>query len=339
MDAGRSKGAGVHGCCNFLLVGALAVVVAEPAQTQDASTWSQTDPRYGFLTPIPDHGAVPPIVQMALRPAPQELEFRARSRDYGRQIRWIRHEYLGKVRVQALRERGIAELQRLEDPAAFKPLIEELAREQDDVRLAVLDHLTAQGDEGQAALAWVAIHDGDDRIRHEATRRLVAPASPPVLRVLDQGLRSPVHEIANHAGTVAGATFALETIPLLIFAQATGDPVENEGDLAWILVATQTAYVAGIEPIVGSGSGAFAVIPGVVQEGVLLRVVDAVAIFYRTEIHRVLVGMTTDDWGRPTDHLAYDMKAWWQWYNAEYVPFKNEQLAEQALIDQQVGSD
>jgi hypothetical protein len=195
-------------------------------------------------------------------------------------------------------------------------LIEELAREQDDVRLAVLDHLTAQGDEGQAALAWVAIHDGDDRIRHEATRRLVAPASPPVLRVLDQGLRSPVHEIANHAGTVAGATFALETIPLLIFAQATGDRVENEGDLAWILVATQTAYVAGIEPIVGSGSGAFAVIPGVVQEGVL-----------------------TDDWGRPTDHLAYDMKAWWQWYNAEYVPFKNEQLAEQALIDQQVGSD
>jgi hypothetical protein len=63
----------VHGCCNFLVVGALAVVVAEPAQTQDTSTWSQTDPRYGFLTPIPDHGAVPPIVQMALRPAPQEL--------------------------------------------------------------------------------------------------------------------------------------------------------------------------------------------------------------------------------------------------------------------------
>ena len=324
----------MHGCCSFLLVGVLAAVVADSASTQDASTWSQTDPRYGFLTPIPDHGAVPPIVQMALRPTPQELEFRARSRDYGRQIRRIRHEYLGEVRVRTLRDRGIAELLKLEHPAAFKPLIEELAREKDDVRLAVLDHFTAQGDEGQAALAWVAIHDRDDRLRHEATRRLVAPAPPLVLRVLDHGLRSPVHETANRAGTVAGATYALETIPLLIFAQATGDPVENEGDLAWILVATQTAYVAGIEPIVGSGSGAFAVIPGVVQEGVLLRVVDAVAIFYRTEIHRVLVTMTTDDWGRPTDHLAYDMKAWWEWYNAEYVPFKNEQLAEARMADQ-----
>ncbi|MHC4590967.1 MAG: hypothetical protein ACYTAQ_17015 [Planctomycetota bacterium] len=167
-----------------------------------------------------------------------------------------------------------------------------------------------QGDDGQAALAWVAIHDDDERIRHEAARRLVAPASKPVLRVLDHGLRSPVHEIANNAGTVAGATFALETIPLLIFAQATADPVEDEGDLAWILVATQTAYVAGIDPIVGSGSGAFAVIPGVVQEGVLLAC------------------------DRPTDHLGYDMKAWWEWYNAQYVPCRNEQLAQRHAAEQ-----
>jgi hypothetical protein len=62
--------------------------------------------------------------------------------------------------------------------------------------------------------------------------------------------------------------------------------------------------------------------------------VDAVAIFYRTEIHRVLVAMTTEDWGQPTDYLAYDMKAWWEWYNAEYVPFKNEQLAEARLAEQ-----
>jgi len=316
------------------VAGSLAVALAGPAWAQAKAPWTQSDPRYGFLTPLPDHGAVPPIVEAALRPTRQELDFRARSRDYARQIRRVRHEYLGAVRVRALRDQGIAELLKLDDPAAFKPLIGELDREQDDVRLAVLDHFAGQGDDGQAALAWVAIHDDDERIRHEATRRLVAPASKPVLRVLDHGLRSPVHEIANHAGTVAGATFALETIPLLIFAQATGDPVEDEGDLAWILVATQTAYVARIDPIVGSGAGAFAVIPGVVQEGVLLRVVDAVAIFYRTEVHRVLVGMTTEACGRPTDHLAYDMKAWWEWYNAEYVPYRNEQLAQRRAAEQ-----
>jgi hypothetical protein len=320
--------------CQLGLAGSLAVALAGPVGAQPEAPWTQSDPRYGFLTPLPDHGAVPPIVEAALRPTRQELDFRARSRDYARQIRRIRHEYLGAVRVRVLRDQGIAELLKLDHPAAFKPLIDELKREQDDVRLAVLDHFAGHGEDGQAALAWVAIHDDDERFRHEATRRLVAPASKPVLRVLDQGLRSPVHEIANNAGTVAGATFALETIPLLIFAQATADPVEDEGDLAWILVATQTAYVAGIDPIVGSGSGAFAVIPGVVQEGVLLRVVDAVAIFYRTEVHRVLVGMTTGACGGPTDHLGYDMKAWWEWYNAEYVPCRNHQLAEQRAAGQ-----
>jgi hypothetical protein len=28
------------------------------------------------------------------------------------------------------------------------------------------------------------------------------------------------------------------------------------------------------------------------------------------------------------------MKAWWEWYDAEYVPFKNEQLAEARMADQ-----
>ena len=144
--------------------------------------------------------------------------------------------------------------------------------------------------------------------------------------------------LANNAGTVAGAVHALETIPLLIFAQSTADPMQQEGDLAWIAVATQTAFVAGIEPVVGSGSAAFRVIPGVVQEGVILRVVDAVVIFYRTEIHRSLVAMTTHDSGQSTAHLGYDMKAWWVWYNDEYVVFKNRQVREARLAGQRQSS-
>ncbi|MCZ6543555.1 MAG: hypothetical protein O6768_07800, partial [Planctomycetota bacterium] len=35
--------------------------------------------------------------------------------------------------------------------------------------------------------------------------------------------------------------------------------------------------------------------------------------------------MTTNDWGQSTKYLAYDIRQWWQWYNSEYVPFKNEQ--------------
>ena len=284
---------------------------------------AQEDPRHGLLTPIPDRGGVPPIVEIAERPTAQELDFRRRGREYAMQIRRIRHEYLGGMRAEKFRTRGIDELRGFTDAAAFMPLIEVLAAEQDDVRLAMLEHFAAQGDDGQAALAWMAIYDPSEAYRHESMRRMVSPASTAVLRVLDTGIRSTRHDIANHAGTLAGSLRVLQAIPLLIFAQATQDPFDEPGDLAWIAVATQTAFVAGIEPIVGSGAGAFRPIPGIVQEGAILRIVDAVVIFYRTEVHRVLVRMTTDDWGHSTAHLGYDMKAWWHWYNEQYVPDRN----------------
>jgi len=289
--------------------------------------WTGDDPTDRSLKPIPDHGAVPAIVEPALRSDDDQLAFRRRSRESAIRIRRISHDYLGDTRADTLRARGIDELRSLTDPAAFIPLIEELTAEKDDVRLAVLDHLAAQGDEGQAAMAWAAIYDENEAVRHEAQRRMVSPASAPVLRVLDTGLRSNRHDIANRAGSLAGSLRALEAIPLLIFAQVTVDPFEKKGDLAWIAVATQRAFVAGLEPVVGSGAGAFRPIPGVVQEGAILRVVDAVVIFYRTEVHRVLVRMTTDDWGQSTAHLDYDMRQWWLWYNEQYVPAKNAEAA------------
>jgi hypothetical protein len=267
---------------------------------------------------------VPPIVEiMAGLPQDQRAQ-RARVRQYVKRIRLIAHEYLGEVRVEALRARGLAELRELDDPAAFEAMISELARERDDVRLAMLDHFAAQGAEGQAALARVAIYDDDPGIRQEATRRVTRPASPLVLRELDAALRSPRHSWANNAGALAGGLGALKTIPLLIFAQATADPVRGQGDLAWIAVGTRRAFVQRIEAVVENDVGAFRVIPGMISEGVILRVVDAVAVSYRTDVHRSLVAMTTEAWGRPTDDLAYDIRAWWQWYNTEFVPFINE---------------
>jgi hypothetical protein len=277
------------------------------------------------LSPLPDRGPVPPIVEPAVPRSPQqEIAFRGSERMLRQQVRRIRHEHFGDIRVPEIRAEGLRALRELGDPAAFAPLVEELAREKDDVRLAVLDHLAAQGAPGQAALAWVAIHDDQDAMRHEATMRMVSPAGPEVLRILDTALRSNVHETANRAGALAGALRAVQAIPLLIFAQATADRLDSTGDVAWIAIATQQAFVAAVEPVVGSGAGAFRPIPGVIQEGVVLRVVDAVAIFYRTEVHRVLVMMTTDEWGQATASMGYDMRAWWVWYNETYVPFVNE---------------
>ncbi|MCH8164232.1 MAG: hypothetical protein IH889_01340 [Planctomycetes bacterium] len=309
----------------------LAVVVGFPlaiasvAWAQTPQPRDQSDPRYGLLTPLPDQGAIPPIVEMLYGPTDVELAHRAKVRQYTKQLRLIRHKFLGHMKAQELRARGIAQLKEFIDPAAFMPMIEVLVREDDDVRLAMLDHFTAQGEQGQATLAWIAIYDRDSQIRYEAAERMTSPVSASVLGVLDTALRSPKHRVANNAGILAGGINALQAIPLLIFAQITADEVEKKGDLAWIAIATQRVFVARVEAIIDNNVAVFVPIPGVVSEGVIMRVMDAVVVNYRTDVHRSLVAMTTNDWGQSTKYLAYDIRQWWQWYNSEYVLFKNEQ--------------
>jgi hypothetical protein len=50
-------------------------------------------------------------------------------------------------------------------------------------------------------------------------------------------------------------------------------------------------------------------------------------------VHSALVAMTSHDWGKPTEYLSYNVQAWWDWFNTEYVPFKNEQAAKSALTN------
>src|SRR5262249_38730098 len=154
------------------------------------------------------------------------------------------------------------------------------------------------------------INDEDARIRNEATQRIKQPATSAVLGVLDNSLRSNTHQVANRAGAPAGALSAIQTIPLLIFAQATRDPGERQVDIAWIDICTQPSYVANIVPVVGAGVGAFQPVIGVINEGVVMRVTDAVVTTYRTEIHTSLVNMTSADWGQSTESLGYDMGRW-----------------------------
>lgn len=290
-------------------------------------------PPAGLLTPIPETGNLPPILGMLDGPTDSELRFRAAARKYAQQIRLLRHKYLGQIKVPSIRAEGIAQISEFTDPASFRPLLTELADEKDDVRLAVLNHLDAQGAPGQAALAWGAIYDKDPAIRNEALKRLARPVSPPVLGILDSALRSREDAVANNAAAVVGTLNVLEAIPLLIFAQAVASPAENTGDLAWIAIETQRSYVASLQPVAGDASGAFQPVIGIVSEGSVLRVVDAVVVAYRTEVHASLVSLTTGDWGQSTEHLAYDLDRWWNWYNENYVPFRNTRAREAQLAN------
>lgn len=312
----------------------VAFVVATAALTAPPSS-----PTTGTKPPppIPAEGAVPPTAGLDGRYTEEELAPAAASLDTAAKIRQIRREYFSNPgnspRAAAHRAEGIAKLKQFTAPAAMVPMYEELRHEADDVLTAVLDQFQSLGEPGQAALAWVAINDDDARMRHEATNRIHRPASPAVLGVLDNGLRANTHMVANRAGSLAGALNALETIPLLIFAQATRDRVEKSGDLAWIAIGTAKSYVANVVPVVGADSGAFQPIIGVINEGVVMRVTDAVVTSYRTEIHTSLVNMTSADWGQSTESFGYDMKRWFAWYNDEYVPFKKRQAEELARIE------
>jgi len=156
--------------------------------------------------------------------------------------------------------------------------------------------------------------------------RMDKQPAQPVLKVLDRGLRSNMHEVANAAGALAGTLNALDTIPLLIAGQATADDrPDNEGDLAWIAIQTQTAYIQGLRAVAGNNSGAFEPIVGILNEGTVMRVMDAVVVVYRTEVNRSLVNLTSNDWGQSTEHLGYNINDWWNWYNNTYVPYKNQQ--------------
>jgi len=288
------------------------------------------------LPPVPPTiEEVAPLADMSDEPTSQELAVRAQTRDYLRQIRLMKHQYLGNKRNQELRAQGIAQIGEFTDPASFIPLIDELSREQDDVRTALLDHFAARGEWGQAALAWIAIHEREDEAFHyEALTRLTTPVGDPALNVIEAGLRSDDDFTANLAGRLVGHLEIFDAIPLLIHSQAAGRPVQQAGDLAWIAIGKQKVFIRALIPILGDNSGAFMPVPGVLTEGVVMRVVDAVAVIYRTEIHHTLLAMTSQDWGRSTAEFGYDKERWMAWYNHEYLPVKNEEIRAQRLAEE-----
>ncbi|MFO0873666.1 MAG: hypothetical protein U0575_06800 [Phycisphaerales bacterium] len=318
---------------------ALTVPQATPVHVAPADPKARPDqPPRGAVAPIPSTGAVPPMYDPSSTSDARAMALRADARGYRRQIASIAHRCFGSKRSDRARAEGIAELREFTDPAAFRVMVDVLAREGADVQLALYEHLASQGADGQSALAYAAIRQGDSRLRDDAISRLVRPPSDDVLREIDFGLRSDTHAVANAAGFVAGQLNALGAIPLLIFTQATEDRVGQAGDLAWIAIGTQISYVANVVPVVGGSAGAFQPVLGVVNQGTLLRVMDAVAVTYRIDVHNSLVAMTSADWGQSTAGLGYNMKEWWTWFNETYVPFKREQSLAAELAKSDPGS-
>lgn len=274
-----------------------------------------------LLHPIPAKGGVPLMAPpLKSKATPHTVAV------FEEKVRALRSTHFGQ-QSQAARRTGLKHIREFTDPASFVPLWTGLEMERDDVRLAVLDHFARQGADGQEALARVAIASKAPAIRAEATRRVQRPPNERVLAVLDESLRSTEHEVVNNAGLLAGALHAIEAIPALIFAQYAQDTARTEGDLAWIAIGTTRSYVANVIPVTGDNGGAFQPVIGQIYEGVVMRIADCVATTYRSDVHHSLLAMASFDTGTDLARLGWDMRAWWRWFNSEYVPFKQREDA------------
>ena len=131
----------------------------------------------------------------------------------------------------------------------------------------------------------------------------------------------------NEAQITAAAGLArnlslFDAIPFLIPAQVAGNNNQGgtrKGDLAYIAIGTQTAYVADLTPVVSESAVGFDPTLGLVNEGTLLRIRDAAVVTYRSTVNIVLNDLGGQLTGaRPG--LGYDMRQWKTWYDTQYVP-------------------
>jgi hypothetical protein len=262
-----------------------------------------------------------------------------RRSDMERELRKIRAEYFRGIRNRQIRQTGIMKIREYTDPVIYPSLLEIFVRDGDDVRGAILDHLVdQQNDEADTVVAWTAIFDRDSDFRAMAAERLkhrIAIAGEPTPRiksVIAEGLRRNRDDEIAAAAQLAQALRIAEAIPMLINLQvqqrgsASGG---RERSLAWILVGQQQAFVSDLTPVIGASAVAFDPKLSVVTTGTVLRVVDAVVITYRVDVHNALVGLTSDLWGQSTAHLGWDGRAWADWYRNEFRPYWAARQAEE----------
>ncbi len=256
-----------------------------------------------------------------------------------RNVRRTFARFFKRSRDTISHERGWEELRAYAHDDRIYPLLLELfEREPTTVRNQLADFFAEHAaGHSQTMLAWIAVFEEDDEEhRSHAEARLAELAgedgpSDGAQRVMAMGLKSGEDGPINAAAKLVQRFNLLRAVPLLAQAQVqprggSGRDVRR-GAIAQIVVGTQQAFVADLTPVVATGAVAFQPTVGVVSSGTVLRVIDAVVYEYRTDVHQILVGMTTAAANEPTGHLGYDAPAWQEWYARVLEPRLDAQHA------------
>jgi len=265
-------------------------------------------------------------------------QINAARRDAEQRLRLIRSRYFDRAGPDSPnRDIGVRELKRFTDPGALAVMIDVFRRTDADARGVVLDHIASIGtEEADATLAWEAVFAESKTWRGAARARLVRRVRerglvPLMIRdVLANGLAVRDTEPIEAAASLADQLNIGGLIPSMINAQvvqrSTGAAGSasgrgRTGDLAYIFIGRQEAFVSDVRPIVAGGAVAFDPQVDVISSGVILRVQDAVVtLAFYPAVRRSLVNLTSRLTGESTDHLGYDQQAWAAWYRDEFLP-------------------
>ena len=269
---------------------------------------------------LPMAGRLPFVVDPGHVSSIAELAKISQSRTIRGPLRSIARNHFGRRRDADRRAVGLEEIRSHTGAASLFAMPFVLGDQGEDVRLAVLEHLADSGDAGQAAMVYAAVHHDDPAWRRAAAVSCPRPLGASALAVLEGAFRDGRSRTLDRAAIATGLLEARRMLPHLIVTQYAAGSRRGRGDLAWIAIGTQQAYVRNLVPVVGSRSGAFQPVPGLLTEGFVMRVTDAVAVVYRTEVHRVLVDLSSRSAGYDTASHGWAYQRWRTWYNEHELP-------------------
>ncbi|MCK4873485.1 MAG: hypothetical protein KAS72_12225 [Phycisphaerales bacterium] len=303
------------------------------------------DGSHGLYVNIPTTGPMPVVVTEQSGPGAEAQHIRrADQRRLEQELKRIRGKHFRRIKNDAIRREGIEQFTHFTDPIVFESMIEILEGEAMDVQYGLVRHFqNLANPSGDAALAWMALEHSQQEPAALATEALLdrvdandGRVGDTVRRLVESHIRSNVHARAAAGAQLAQQLALYEMIPVMIISQVAQQRTGGgQGDLAYIAIATQRAFVADLQPVVGDNVVGFDPQIGVVSEGVVLRIRDMVVQVYRYDVHNALVGMTTDDWGESTADMGFDIKAWRTWYETQYRPYKLAQLEAEQEAQQQ----
>lgn len=298
-------------------------------------------------TPAPDEDLPGWTKRLALDPStPAMQKYREQQRARAaadKALRKLRLAHFGNIGNEGLRQEGIVKLREYTNPALFPLMVDIFANEKADVRRALLDHFyDSASPEGDGSLAWLAMFSRNADTRDQAMK-YVRQRIDSLGKVPDQVTLTIASAIKSDQDgpTRAGLDLIkgldlVQFVPWLIAGQVrtqgvqTGSGDGGNGDLAYIVVGTQTAFVSDLTPVVSQSAVGFDPQLSTITTGTLLRVHQAVVYEYHTEINQALIDLTSRHMGYSTRQLGWDVPAWRDFYAKEFLPKLAEEKAAKA---------